>query len=328
MTAIIRLIKKIDIKWIVVLGIMTLALGSCKEQEKIFIVGMGTRHSSHLEIFEGFKAGMAEFGYVEGKNIRYTNNGVMELNEEIVDDEVKRLLSNDLDLLLTTGNTVSLSAKKAVKGIDVPVVIAGASKPFLSDIASNLQRPGGNLTGVIVEDTIAKGLEWLVNIKPGVKKVYLPYNPEDWMSAWFIPELEETASRLRIELVVQKIHSVEEALAAIETMHEDIDAIYRIPSPTLDERNAELSRLAITYGLLMGSPLPLDEDVLITFADDFFVIGKQAARLAHQIFQGVKPGDIPIETSEALLIINLKTAEKIGLTIPGVILYQADKIVR
>ena len=78
----------------------------------------------------------------------------------------------------------------------------------------------------------------------------------------------------------------------------------------------------------MGSGLPLDEAVLITYASDLFEIGKQAAQLARQVEQGTKPADLPVETAEFFLAVNLKTAEAIGLDIPDTVLRQADTVIR
>jgi putative ABC transport system substrate-binding protein len=128
--------------------------------------------------------------------------------------------------------------------------------------------------------------------------------------------------------VLDEVHSVEEAVAAIESLPEDVDAIFRIPSPTLDPKNNELSQTAIKRGLPMGTGLPLGESVLLTLATNLFEMGKQAARLADQICQGTKPADLPVETGEIFMTINLKTAETIELDISNEILLQADTIIR
>lgn len=192
----------------------------------------------------------------------------------------------------------------------------------------SLSHPGGNITGVRVTDTVSKALEWLVTVIPGAKKVYLPYNPKDVISTSPLEQANKTADQLGIEIVAHKIQSVEDAVAAIEAMPNDIDAVFRIPSVTLDPRNNELSLAAIKRGIPMGAGLWLDEDVLITFSPDFFQSGKQAARLADQILKGTRPADLPVEASDISLVINLKTAEKIGLHIPDNVLVQANRIIR
>jgi ABC-type uncharacterized transport system substrate-binding protein len=159
-------------------------------------------------------------------------------------------------------------------------------------------------------------------------KVYVPYNPNDEPSTAALDGMNIAASRMGIELVLDEVYSVEEAVVAIERLPGDIDAIFRIPSPTLDQRNHDLSQAAIKRKLPICASLPLDESVLLTLATDLSEMGKQAARLADQIFQGIKPADLPVETGEVFLTINLRTAETIGLYIPDEILVQANTIIR
>jgi putative ABC transport system substrate-binding protein len=165
-------------------------------------------------------------------------------------------------------------------------------------------------------------------IIPGLKTIYLPYNPEDEVSIVSLSGLDELASKLGISLIYHKVHSSEEAIAGIKRLSGEGNAVYMIPSPTLNSRGRELSQAAIDQGIPMCASVPLDKDVLITLATDLYTMGKQTARLAHQIFQGVKPSDIPFETSELNLTINLKTAEKIGVKVPNDVLAQATNIIR
>jgi putative ABC transport system substrate-binding protein len=320
--------KMINIIMVVILGLLLINFGGCKNKEKLFTVGIGIHASVHLPVFEGFKEGMAESGYVEGKNIRYIYDGILGSDQAVVDAEIKKLLSQNVDLLLTTGNHVSLRAKKAVEGTDIPIIIGASSNPVEEGLVESLTHPNGNVTGIRVADTMPKLMELLVLINPNTKKIYLPYNPDDKNSAAFLESLNKAASQLGVKLVSQEVHSAEEAVAAIESLPKDIGAIFIIPSPTLDASNSKLSQAAIKRGLPMGSALPLDESVLLTLTTDFFETGKQAARLADQIRRGIKPKELPMVNAETILTVNLKTAEKIGIKIPDEILIKANKIIR
>ncbi len=310
-----------------ILGLL-LTTWACEPRSKSFIVGVVIDVSIHTACLDGFKIGMSENGYTEGKNIRYLYNGVIDSSAEAIDAEIKRLLSQNIDMLLTAGDQVPLRAKKMLKGKNIPLVMAAVNSPVEQGIVDSLANPGENLTGVQVPDTQAKALEWLKIIVPDIRKVYLPYNPEDMVSGNIVASLGKRVSQMGVELVLDEVHSVEETITAIENLREDIDAIYRIPSPTLDPRNSELSEAAIRCGLPMGASLPLDKAVLITCASGLFENGHRTARLAYQIRLGMKAGDLPIETSEIYLSININTAERIGLHIPGVILSQATTIIR
>jgi len=304
------------------------AASSAYASAKILTIGIVNILPSHAAIVEGFKAGMTELGYVEGKDVKYIYNGVVKIDDRVMYDEARKLLSLHADMLLTVANGPAVQAKKAVAGTDIPVVAAAIGKVIEIGLVKDLKHPDGNLTGVRTADSAPKALEWLIAITPNARKIYLPYNPDEEVSVVNISGLNEIASKMGVELVLGKVHSVEEAVDAIENLPKDIDAIFRIPSGLLAPRNSELSKAAIRKGLPMGSSLPLDESVLITFGSEPFEIGRQTARLARQIHQGTKPADLPVETSDVFLTVNLKTAEKIGIKIPDNVLMQAKKIIR
>jgi putative ABC transport system substrate-binding protein len=321
-------LEKTNLILAVFVCLLLIFCGGCERREKVFTVGIAVHVPLHLEIVDGFKAGMRELGYTEGKNIRYLYDEPLGVNQEVIDAELKKLISHDVDLLLTTSNDVSLRAKKAVEGTDIPVVATSVFKPVEIGLVENFSRPGGNVTCVWLADTMPKMLEYLMQIVPGINKIYLPYNPDDQISVVFLRWLDETASQLGIRLVLQEVSSVEEAVEEVKVLSEDIGAIYRIPSPTLDARNNELSQAAIDRRIPMVSMLPLDESILISMVVDYFETGKLAARIAHEIRLGAKPAEMPLVSTDTILTVNLKTAEKIGLKIPDGILIQANKIIR
>jgi putative ABC transport system substrate-binding protein len=308
--------------------VLLTACDTVQPPQKTFTIGVVSYVSIHAPVIEGFKAKMTESGYVEGDTVMYIDNGPVAPEPQAVDAEIENLLAQDIDLLFSVGNLATLRAKHAVEGTDMPVVFGAVARPVDKGIVKSLSQPGGNLTGSQTNSQGPKALEWLVTIVPGTRKVYVPYNPDESISIDVLNELSKASSQIGIELILDEVHSVEEALAAIEGLPDDVDAVFRIPSPTLDSRNAELSRAAIEQGLPLGAGLPLDEAVLITLTSDFFTMGKQAARLADQIRQGIRPADLPVETAEFFLTINLKTADAIGIDIPNEILIQADTIIR
>jgi putative ABC transport system substrate-binding protein len=328
MDEIIKNRMKTGVIYVVALISMFITSGGCKAPERIFTIGIPCQIPIDAPILEGFRTGMTELGYKEGKNIKYIYNTIPEMNNQVIEAKIKELLARDVDLLIILETEVALSAKEIVKGTNMPVLFSANLKSNENSLIESLNHPGGNLTGVRFANTNLKALEWLARIIPGAKKIYLPYNPDDVGITGELAGLDKTAYLLGIELVMDKIHSVEEAEKAIEGLPEDIGAIFRIPSPTLNARNIELSRAAIKRRIPVGASLLLDEDVLITLTCDFFDTGRKTARLAHQIHQGVKPADIPIESSEVYLTVNLKTAEKTGVTVSNDILAQAKTIIR
>ncbi len=307
-------------------GLLATACGG--QAQKPFTIGIVAESPAIAPILESFKASMTELGYVEGKDVTYIYASPVGSGVEAIDGEIKNLLAQKVDLLLVTGLVPTQQAKQAVAGTNTPVVFALASGVVELGLVESISHPGGNLTGIQAGYEIPKALEWLVKITPNAKKIYVPYNPADGASVGFLAIVDKSASQLKVELVPGEVSSTEEAVAAIESLPTDINAIFSVPSPTLDPRNAELSQAAIKRGLPTGSFVPMDEATLLTLAIDFAATGKQAARLAHQIRQGVKPADLPVETADFFLTINLKTAQAIGLDIPDTTLRQADKVIR
>ncbi len=318
-------------KWIcIAIVFLALFLSGCSGEIKSqnYTIGIIATAPVHVPLIDGLKAGMAESGYVEGEKVNYIYNGIIESDAQVIDAEIENLLAQNIDLLYVLGDLPALQAKQAVAGTDMPVLIGAVTNPVEQEMVESISNPGGNLTGTRVGLEAPKALEWLVKIVPEAKKIYVPYSPEDGASLGTLASLGETPSQLGVELVHGQVSSFDEALAAIENLPDDIDAIFFIPAPLLAARTEELSQAAIKAGIPTGASYPIAPSVLITDAANLFEVGKQSARQADQIFKGIKPAEIPIETAEDYSTINLQTAKAIGLEILDEILRQADTIVR
>jgi putative ABC transport system substrate-binding protein len=311
-----------------VLIVLVIACGGAQEK-KSFTIGVVAESEIMNSSINGFKTGMTGWGYSEGKGVTYIYNGPTGSHVEAVDREINNLIAKKVDMLVVLGITPVLRSKQAVAGTNIPVVFIGAPASVVqSGLVERISHPGGNLTGVQVIDVDSKRLELLLSIDPRAHRIYVPYNPADDVSVLMLANLAQAASQQNFELVQDKITSAEEAIAAIENLPADIHTFYRIPSPTLEAKSAELNQAAVKHGLVTVAYSPLDDATLLTLSIDSFELGKQAARLARQIQQGTKPANQPVETAEMFLTINFKTAQAIGLTIPDGILHLANKIIR
>ncbi|MBN1627866.1 MAG: ABC transporter substrate-binding protein [Deltaproteobacteria bacterium] len=308
--------------------ILFLVLGGCRPQTKLFTIGMVNDVSVREPAFDGFKAGMAKLGYVEGENVKYIYNGATGIEEKVIDAEIKKMLSQNIDLILALGNTVAFRAKEILEGTNIPIVAVAVGAPVESGLVDSLGHPGGNLTGLQIFDANLKGLEWLKMVVPEARKVYLPYDAADSHSKIIMEDLVKSAFQMGIGLIIQAVHTADEAAAAIDNLPEDIDAVYRTSAPGIDPENYKISQAAIRRCLPIVAATSLDEDVLLTCGTSVYEMGRQTARLADQIRQGVKPADVPVEMAEVYITINLKTAEKIGLHIPTSVLMSAKNVIR
>jgi putative ABC transport system substrate-binding protein len=271
---------------------------------------------------------MAALGYVEGKNVTYIDHGILTNDAEVLGNEVRRLIDQKVDLLLTLGTPTTLAAKKAIAGTNIPVVFATVMNPVQQGIVESVSQPGGNVTGVQIINAAPKAMEWLLKLAPGTKMVYVPYHPEDKVSVTTIEPLLDAATRLGVELVLDAVHTPEAVLAAIQTLPKDA-AILLIPMPSLAAHMSAMSKLAMARGIPAGTYASIPtENVLFAYGTNSADQGQQAARLADQILKGKKPADLLVATAESFLRIDLKTATAIGLDIPDAILRQADTIMR
>jgi putative tryptophan/tyrosine transport system substrate-binding protein len=311
-------------------GLLLTACGSITPA-KTYTIGVGNYVPALEPVLAGFKARMAELGYMEGKNITYIYHGVLAPDSQVIESEVKRLLDQKVDLFLTLGTRPALVAKKALASTAIPVVFAPVINPVGEGIVESLSRPSGNATGVQDGDTLPKALEWLHKIVPQATKVYVIYHPKDTVAHASIKPLRDIAPSLGVELVLDEAHSPEEARAAIETLPKDA-AIFVVPTPSLEPLSA-LIEVAVQHGIAVGASnhsylSSMKAGAVVTYAGSFPAMGQQAARLVDQIFKGTKPANLPVETAEHFLHINIQTATAIGLDIPDALLRQADMVIR
>lgn len=299
-------------------------------QEEMFTIGVVNLSPTLDPVYEGFKAGMAEQGYVEGENITYIYDGSVESIEEL-EPAIQNLLEQDIDLLLSLSTPATQKAKMVAEGTGVPLIFAPLSDPVVAGVVDSLGQPGGNLTGIKGGGSIPKQLEWLLTIAPDTKRVFVPHNPEDGSSAVGLIELTGAADKLDVELVVEEVHTVEELQAVIQSPPDDIDAIFFLPDSLVKNHLDEWLTLALELNLptTTDSYTQVETGVLTSYGADFFLVGKQVARLADQILQGhSNASDLPVETADFVMGINLKTADAIGLEISDDVLKQAAYIFR
>jgi putative ABC transport system substrate-binding protein len=296
---------------------------------KPVVVGIATDDPMFSPHLGWFKTGMAELGYIEGENVDYISYGFIKNGPKIKNPKLQKVLTDNPDLLFALGNFSALWAGNASEKTGIPCLFSNISNdPVHEGIVESLSLPMSKATGIRVPNVMPKALEWLTSSVPGTKKIFLPYDPADEISVLALEELGDAASQLGIELVVRKVSSVEEAVSAIETLPGDIDAFFAIPSMNTNQENEMLGRVAIKQGLPVGSAHIFSEESLVNFSPDPEMDGKQAARLANKILRGADPADLPIETSDVKLTINLKVAERMGIHVPDSVLVAADSIIR
>jgi putative ABC transport system substrate-binding protein len=312
---------------VVVLSLLLTACGGAKP--KTYTIGV-INFSSNLEyILKDFKAGLTELGYVEGENITYIYEGPVSADE--LDAVAQDLVKAKVNLILAITTPATKAAQKATAGTDIPVIFIPVTDPVGAGVVASLIKPGGNLTGVTYTTQEGRRLEWLLQVAPTIKQVYVVYNPEDQSPVLALKMVSESAAKLGVELATREASTPEEIEAAFQDIPKEADAIFFLPDTKVYAQKEKWIKLAVERKLPTSGPnvTTVNDGALTAYGVDLGVAAKQqAARLANQILQGGKPADLPVEMADYFSAINLQAARAIGLDIPDSILRQADTILR
>jgi putative ABC transport system substrate-binding protein len=319
----------------IALILVTLLLAGCggdkkSDKAKTYTVGVLIQAQSLASVFDGLKAGMTELGYVEGKNVTYLYDGPTGTIEGLK-PAAESLKSRKPDLVFTVGTPPALAAKEVFAGTDVPILFAPVFNPDKEGLVASFRNPGGNLTGVNPTDTIGKALGWLIEIVPGVKRIYVPSNPQEGPAVQSLQSLTDAAKTEGVELVVSEGSTPEELDAITQTIPENVDAVFVLRSDSVDGRIDNIIQAANERRIpAVSSDIGgmVAAGAMVGYGCGFSEMGEQAARMADKILKGADPATLPVENAESYLGINLQTAQTIGIEVPDSILNQAKQIVR
>jgi putative ABC transport system substrate-binding protein len=275
---------------------------------------------------------MRELGYTEGKNfiIEYRGaEGRLENLPSIV-DELMRL---KVDVLVLPLVGALAAAKKVTKTI--PIVMVTQVDPVAAGLVASLARPGGNITGLatLQRDLSGKRLELLSEVVPRLSRVGILRNADEAVSMLGFMEYETAANALKIQVQSLEVRrsgpDLEEPFK--EALKSRTGAVITITSNPLFSNSKKVAQLAIKHGLpsMYEGSSWVDDGGLISYSANDIELFRRAATYVDKILKGAKPADLPIEQPTKFeLVINLKTAKQIGLTIPPNVLARADRIIK
>jgi putative ABC transport system substrate-binding protein len=323
--------RKLQLGLVILLVITGLLLADCGSapKTKIYTIGVLNPSVNQEVTVRGFKEGMTELGYAEGKNVTYIYDGAVSADK--LDAVAQGLVKAKVDLILAITTSATKAAQKATAGTDIAVVFIPVTDPVGAGVVASLTKPGGNTTGVTPATQEGKRLEWLLQVAPKIKQIYIVYNPKDQSPVLALKTVSETAAKLGVELITREVSTTEEAMVAFKNIPREVDAIFFLPDSMVNARGADPYKIATEFGLPTSGPnvATVNDGALTAYGVDLSIAARQqAARLASQILRGTKPADLPVETTQLFSAINLKTAQAIGLDIPDDILRQANIIIR
>jgi putative ABC transport system substrate-binding protein len=287
--------------------------------------------SSDSSRLEAFRQGMRELGYVEGQNIAIESR-YAEGKLDRLPDLAGELVRVKVDVIVVGGSTATRAAKNVTKLI--PIVMAHGSDPVELGYVASLARPGGNITGLshLAPELGGKRLELLRDMIAQLSRVAVLTDPGTQGHGPQIKELEVAARALGLQLRPAEVRAPNELESAFSAMTTGrASAFIGLQQPTLDRLRERIVDLAAKNRLPAMYPNSeyVETGGLMSYAADIVVMFRRTATYVDKILKGAKPSDLPVQQPTKFeLVINLKAAKQIGLTIPPNVLARADKVIK
>jgi putative ABC transport system substrate-binding protein len=280
---------------------------------------------------EGFRQGLRELGWVEGQNIVIEHRDAAG-RADMLPTLAGELVRLKVDVIVTQSNVAALAATHATQTI--PIVMAIAGDPVKAGLVGSLARPGGNVTGLTLMQTELSGkrLELLKEVAPNIALVAVIWNPTDPPAAGMLRETEAAARTLGL-----KLHAIEARSSAdLDTAFKAVAAVrpgafFTLPGSLFLNNMTRIIEFASRRSLPGVFPTRefAETGGLLSYAPSLGASWRRAAGFVDKILKGAKPGDLPVEQPTKFeLVINLKTAKVLGLTIPQSILVRADEVIQ
>ena len=311
------------------IGLLAAPLVAEAQQAKIARLGVLLFGTPDTDAFPAIRRGLSALGYVEGRNIVFEHRYAEGRPERLPD------LANDLarskpDLIIAAGGDVAPFAKRATGTI--PIVMITSADPVQGGLVASLARPGGNVTGVtfVSSDLAGKRLQLLKEAAPGVTRVAVLWNP-DHPDGEF-PATQAAGRSLGVQVQSLEVRGRDDFASAFATANrERMEAVIVASSRLMTLNRSRILDLALQNRLLIVSGWGpwAAEGGLLSYGPDLDAVIRNSATYVDKILKGAKPGDLPIEQPTKFeLIINLRTAKALGLTIPPSVLARADEVIQ
>jgi putative tryptophan/tyrosine transport system substrate-binding protein len=301
------------------------------QQSKMYRVGVIHQGGPYGAVVDGLRDGLRQLGYEEGKQIRLEIRDTKS-DPKLVEEAARVFERERVNLICAVTTSVATAVKNVTS--QIPIVFSVGSDPVASGLVENFGKPGGRLTGVqySTTDLTGKRLEILKEILPKLSRVVTFYNPNNRMALEAATLARQAGQQLGVQLIERHATSVEELRQRIGALKaKEADAYFY----TTDGMVTSQAQLVIDMATSKKLPTMFSEQSLVamgglaSYGQNFYEIGRLSAKYVQKVMTGAHPQDLRVETVDRFeLIINLKTAKQIGLTIPPNVLARADKVLR
>jgi putative ABC transport system substrate-binding protein len=303
---------------------------SADDRKRPVRIGVLTESWGPTQTAVGLRDGLTVLGYQEDRDyflgVRFTQG-----NRAALPDAARELVKLGVDLIFVDSDSSAKAAQLATS--QIPIVFGTSADPIGRGLIQSFARPGGNLTSIanLALDLGPKRLQLFQEMIPGLRRVLFPYSASNTFALKEAETYRRAARQLGIELVEKPVHTPEEAQDVLSRLRPgEVDGVLppqccsmNIPGFVLDLMPAK--RIPAMFETAFWP----ERGAVASYGQDFYEMGRQAARLVDKILKGTKPADIPVEVNAKIeFVINLKTAQAMGLTIAPEVLYQADRPIR
>jgi putative tryptophan/tyrosine transport system substrate-binding protein len=272
---------------------------------------------------------LGELGWIPGTSVIIEYRWADGIAER-AGDIAAELVRLKVDIIVTGGDAYVLAAKRATA--TVPIVFTAAGDPVGNGLVATLARPGGNVTGRSLQltDTVGKRLELLREIVPALRRLAVVFNAADAQVNLERDAVLAAAQTLNLDLIRAEIRPAEDVAPAIEPLKGRADALYACTDPLVNTTAARINALALAARLPVMHSFRTNAEAggLISYGPDVVDLWRRGADTVDKILRGAKPADIPVEQPTQFdLVIVLKTAKALGLTVPTTLLATADEVI-
>jgi putative ABC transport system substrate-binding protein len=300
--------------------------------EKTKILFSAYASTAHLDRVQAFRQGLRELGYVEGQNViveyRYAEG-----KRDRMAALAAEFIRLKVDIIVSGGGAALAHIIKRATDV-IPIVMTSGSDPIGAGLITSLSHPQGNVTGLTsrTKDLSGKRLELLKKVAPKISRVGVLYDPSNPPKAIEFNEMQIAARALGIDLQALPMESAEDVERAFMVASEaQVDAFIALQSPLTVHHRAQIASLALKSRrpLMVAEKGLLKAGGLMSYGPDYADLCRRAATYVDKLLKGANPANLPVEQPTKFdLVINLKTAEELGVTIPPIILFQATEIIR
>ena len=310
---------------------LALSFPAHAQQAKPYRVGVLVPGEAWYEIIDGLRVGLKQLGLEEGKQY-FLSIRDWKGDAKAAEEAARKFEQEKVNLIYTTSTNSTIAARRATA--EIPIVFCAGTDPVVVGLVDSFAKPGGRLTGFYqpATDLTAKRLEILKEIVPKLHRVVTFYDPRRPTAIESSKFAREAARQMGLQFVERHVASVEELQTSVRALKAgEVDA-YLAVSDAIASNQAQLiidTARVKKFATMLDFLSHVTKGGLAGYAVNFYEMGRLSAKYVQRILTGVKPQDLPVEGIDKIdLVINLKTAKEIGLTISPNVLVRADRVIK